>query len=219
MSFLIFWDASRFSRLIGVPGACFLAASIFGYSGANHSSPALLSGRPFGENSSLWHNLWFLKVFLKIKRLLYSIFHAVDFMFSLCFSKLNSTSLSFLGRFQMLSAKPKILKLINSWNLRFVIFGGASHFSRSIESRAHVFWPPWFSNTVVRSTLLQLCSLGALSGKIQAYDIICGFSKFSWKSTCVCFNLSCCGFLVFSLPFNAQVYLLILSRALSKAFR
>ena len=41
-------------------------------------------------------------------------FYAVDFMLSLCVSKPNSPSLFCLGRFQTLSAKPKILKLINS---------------------------------------------------------------------------------------------------------
>ena len=84
---------------IGAPSRCFLAAPILWYSGAKHSSPALLSGRPFGANSRLWHHLWFFKVFLKINVGLYSICHAVDFILSLCISMHQSTSLWCLGLF------------------------------------------------------------------------------------------------------------------------
>ena len=175
-----------FSRWIGVPGACFLAASIFWYSGAKHSSPALLSGRPFGENSRLWHHLWFFKVFLKINVGLYSICHAVDFILSLCISMHQSTSLWCLGHFQNLRTKNKILNSSEIENfLRFAIFDFCGHqtfLHGQLGPPVDVFLPLESFDTDVRSTLLQLCSLGAASWKIQRYDIICGFSKFSWKS-------------------------------------
>ena len=135
----------------------------------------------------------------------------------------QSTSLWWLVHFQNLRTKNKILNSSEIENfLRFAISDFCGHqtfLHGQLGPPVDVFLPPQSFDTVCEALFSSFALWAPLRGKFKVMTSSVVFQSFLENQIAFVFNLSCCGFHVFSLNFKAHFYVLILSRALSNSFR